>query len=191
MSRPHRAEVVALFADLRGFTRMTEVIEVHQVVEMLNEFFSVLTEAAYQREGTIFNMAGDSLLVGFNVPFPQADAPERAWRTAVDMISSFRPLAAAWRGRHGVETGVGIGICSGEAIIGNVGSPHFMSYTVIGNTINTAARLVQMAQADEALVAGAFYQSVRELVPEERVQSRGAVALRGKSEATTVYSIRP
>jgi class 3 adenylate cyclase len=191
MSRPHRAEVVALFADLRGFTRMSEAIEVHRVVEMLNEFFSILTEAAYQREGTIFNMAGDSLLVGFNVPFPQPDAAERAWRTAVDMISSFRPLGAAWRARHGVETGVGIGICSGEAIIGNVGSPHFMSYTVIGNTINTAARLVQMAQADEALVAGAFYQSVRELVPEDRVQSRGAVALRGKSEATTVYSIRP
>jgi class 3 adenylate cyclase len=186
----HRAEVVALFADLRGFTRITESIAVHNVVEMLNEFFSVLTEAAYHHEGTIFNMAGDSLLVGFNVPFPQPDASARAWRTAVDMVSSFGPLSVAWRGRYGVETGVGIGICSGEAIIGNVGSPHFMSYTVIGNPVNTAARLVQMAQADEVLVAGAFYQSIRDLVPEARVQARGDIALRGMSEATAVYSIR-
>jgi class 3 adenylate cyclase len=186
----HRAEVVALFADLRGFTRITESIAVHNVVEMLNEFFSVLTEAAYQHEGTIFNMAGDSLLVGFNVPFPQPDAPERAWRTAVDMVSSFGPLAVAWRSRYGVQTGVGIGICSGEAIIGNVGSPHFMSYTVIGNTVNTAARLVQMARADEVLVSGAFYQSIRDLVPQDRVEARGDIALRGMSEATAVYSIR-
>ena len=77
-----RADVVALFADLRSFTRITETIEVELVVDMLNEYFSVLTDAAYRNDGTIFNMAGDCLLVGFNVPFAQPDANERAWRTA-------------------------------------------------------------------------------------------------------------
>jgi len=186
----HRAEVIALFADLRGFTRITESIAVHTVVEMLNEYFSVLTEAAYKHEGTIFNMAGDSLLVGFNVPFPQSDAPARAWRTALDMVSAFGPMSRAWRGRYGVATGVGIGICRGEAIIGNVGSPHYMSYTVIGNTVNTAARLMQMAQADEVLVSRAFYQSIRELLAGNRVEARGDIALRGMQETTSVYSIR-
>jgi class 3 adenylate cyclase len=189
-AQAERADVVALFADLRGFTRITESVGVHHVVDMLNEYFSVLTEAAYQHEGTIFNMAGDSLLVGFNVPFAQPDAPARAWRTATDMVSRFAPLSAAWRQRHGIATGVGIGICRGEAIIGNIGSPHFMSYTVIGNTVNTAARLMQMAQADEVLVSGALYESIRSLVPAGRVQSRGEVALRGKSEAIAVYSIK-
>jgi class 3 adenylate cyclase len=186
----HRAEVVALFADLRGFTRITESIAVHHVVDMLNEYFSELTEAAYQHEGTIFNMAGDSLLVGFNVPFPQSDAPLRAWHTAVDMVSRFGPLSAAWRGRHGVATGVGIGVCRGEAIIGNVGSPHFMSYTVIGNTVNTAARLMQMARANEVLVSGAYYESIRHLVLGVRVEARGDIALRGMAETTAVYSIK-
>jgi adenylate cyclase len=189
-SEAERIDVVALFADLRGFTRITESIGVHNVVDMLNEYFTVLTDAAYQHEGTIFNMAGDSLLVGFNVRFAQPDAPARAWRTAMDMVSHFAPLAAAWRERHGVATGVGIGICRGEAIIGNIGSPHFMSYTVIGNTVNTAARLMQMAQADEVLVSGALYASIRDLVPAGRVEARGDVALRGKSEAIAVYSIR-
>ena len=189
-AQAERADVVALFADLRGFTRITESVGVHHVVDMLNEYFSVLTEAAYQHEGTIFNMAGDSLLVGFNVPFAQPDAPARAWRTATDMVSRFAPLSAAWRQRHGIATGVGIGICRGEAIIGNIGSPHFMSYTVIGNTVNTAARLMQMAQADEVLVSGALYEAIRSLVPAGRVQSRGEVALRGKSEAIAVYSVK-
>ncbi|MBW8907398.1 MAG: response regulator, partial [Betaproteobacteria bacterium] len=103
-----RADVVVLFADLRGFTRITETIGVHNVVDMLNEYFSVLTEAAYQHEGTIFNMAGDSLLVGFNVPFAQPDAAARAWRTAMDMVSRFSPVSAEWRARFGVATGVGI-----------------------------------------------------------------------------------
>jgi class 3 adenylate cyclase len=160
------------------------------VVDMLNEYFAVLTEAAYAEEGTIFNMAGDSLLVGFNVPFAQRDAPARAWRTAMGMVSRFASVAADWRRRHGISTGVGIGMCQGEAIIGNVGSPHFMSYTIIGDTVNTAARLMQMAQADEVLVSASLYESIQALVPAQRAQSRGEVALRGKSGTLQVYSIR-
>ena len=189
-AQPERADVVALFADLRGFTRITETVGVETVVDMLNEYFSVLTEAAYEHEGTIFNMAGDSLLVGFNVPFAQPDAPARAWRTALDMVSRFAHVSADWRQRHGIATGVGIGMSRGEAIIGNVGSPHFMSYTIIGDTVNTAARLMQMAQASEVLVSGSLYDSMRALLPGEGVQSRGEVALRGKSGTIPVYSIR-
>jgi class 3 adenylate cyclase len=185
-----RAEMVALFADLRGFTRITETVGVEHVVSMLNEYFTVLTEATYNHEGTIFNMAGDSLLVGFNVPFAQPDAPLRAWRTAMDMVSRFAPVSAAWRARHGVSTGVGIGMCGGEAIIGNIGSPHFMSYTIIGDTVNTAARLMQMAGADEVLVTAQLYDSIRPLLAAQRVQPRGEVALRGKTEAVEVYSVR-
>jgi class 3 adenylate cyclase len=189
-AQAERADVVALFADLRGFTRITETIGVETVVDMLNEYFSVLTEAAYAEEGTIFNMAGDSLLVGFNVPFAQPDAPARAWRTALGMVSRFAPVAAAWRARHGVSTGVGIGMCRGEAIIGNVGSPHFMSYTIIGDTVNSAARLMQIAQADEVLLSGPLYEAIRPFVPAQGVECRGAVALRGKSGTLEVYSIR-
>jgi adenylate cyclase len=189
-AQAERADVVALFADLRGFTRITESIGVDHVVGMLNEYFTVITDAAFQHEGTIFNMAGDSLLVGFNVPFPQPDAARRAWRTATDMISRFAPLSEAWRKRYGVATGVGIGMSRGEAIIGNVGSPHYMSHTVIGNTVNTAARLMQMAQGGEVLVSRSLYDAIRELVPAGRAESRGDVALRGKSEAIAVYSIK-
>jgi adenylate cyclase len=188
-SHAQRISVVALFADLRGFTRLTEMVEVDKVVGMLNEYFAVITEAAYRHDGTIFSLAGDSLLVGFNVPFPQPDAAVRAWRAAQDMISSFAPVLANWTRRGGLATGVGIGIASGEAIIGNVGSPHHMSYTIIGDAVNTAARLMQMAHAGELLVSGPVYDSVRTLMPADRVETRGNVALRGKAEATAVFAI--
>jgi len=158
-------------------------------VGMLNEYFAVITEAAYRNDGTIFSMAGDCLLVGFNVPFPQADAALRAWRTAEDMIAGFAPVLAGWTQGGGMPTGVGIGIATGEAIIGNIGSPHHMSYTIIGDAVNTAARLMQMARAGELLVSGSVYDSIRALVPEGAAVSRGNVALRGKTEPTPVYSI--
>lgn len=188
--RAQRMEVVALFADLRGFTRLTERVEVGEVVEMLNDYFNILTESAYRHDGTIFNMAGDSLLVGFNVPFPQRDAPSRAWRAAQEMVSRFAPLASAWRRRSGLATGVGIGMCMGEAIIGNIGSHHYMNYTVIGNPVNVAARLMQMAATDEVLMCGTLYENIKELLPSGGVQARGDVVLRGRSEPSAVYSAK-
>jgi len=92
-----RISVVALFADLRGFTKLTEQLRVDEVVAMLNEYFAVITEAAYRHDGTIFSMAGDSLLVGFNVPFPQPDAEARAWHTAQDMVKSFARVSSCLR----------------------------------------------------------------------------------------------
>src|SRR6185295_10662684 len=128
-------------------------------------------------------------LVGFNVPFAQPDAALRAWRTAREMIAGFSPVLASWTERGGLSTGVGIGIAAGEAIIGNIGSPHHMSYTIIGDAVNTAARLMQMARAGELLVSGGVYESIRDLVPAGTALSRGNVALRGKTEPTPVYSI--
>jgi class 3 adenylate cyclase len=188
--RAQRTNVVALFADLRGFTRLTEQNDVASVVSMLNEYFGVLTEAAYQHDGTIFNMAGDSLLVGFNVPFPQRDAAERAWRTALEMVGRFAPVAAAWHRLYGLDVGVGVGICTGEAIIGNVGSEHYASYTIIGNPVNTAARLMQLAAAGEVLVCGPVYERIRHQLSGYRVAERGDVALRGRSQHIAVYAVQ-
>jgi class 3 adenylate cyclase len=185
-----RANVVALFADLRGFTRLTEKTEVARVVEMLNQYFTILTEIAYQYDATIFNMAGDSLLIGFNVPFPQKDAATRAYMAAQEMVTRFAPVAHAWQRDQGLGTGVGIGICMGEAVLGNVGSPHYTNYTIIGNPVNVAARLMQMAAANEVLICGHMYEQIRSVLPRERIESRGDVQLRGKAQPIPVYSVK-
>jgi len=184
-----RMSLVALFADLRGFTRLTESTRGDEVVGLLNEYFSVITEAAYRHDGTIFSMAGDSLLVGFNVPFPQPDAVARAWGAARDMLAGFADVHQRWTASGGVATGLGIGIASGEAILGNIGSPHYMSYTIIGDAVNTASRLVQSARPGEILVTGRVYDSIRNMVPSGKSKSQGEVTLRGKSGTTSVWSI--
>ena len=189
-TKAHRSNVVALFADLRGFTRLTDQTEVGRVVEMLNEYFSILSEAAYRHEATIFNMAGDALLVGFNVPFPQANPAERAYLCAQEMLTRFAPVARQWEKEQGLGTGVGIGICMGEAVIGNVGSPHYMSYTIIGNPVNSAARLMQLAQPYEVLICDRVYDELRNIVPKEQVEPRGDVTLRGRAQPIKVYNLK-
>jgi len=151
-----RVQAAVMFADMRGFTGIAEKLVPAQVCELLNEFFSVLTAAAFRHDGTVFNMAGDSLMVGFGVPMAQPDGGARALRAARDMLSGFNELADRWRQRYGIETGLGIGINDGEVIAGNIGSTQYMNYTLIGDTVNVAARLSQRARAGEVLFSSAL-----------------------------------
>jgi adenylate cyclase len=184
-----RAAVVVLFADLRGFTRLSETVPVSSIVPMLNEFFTVLTAAAHENEGTVISMAGDSLLVGFNVPVPQPDATGRAVQTARAMIQHFAPVAARWQAEHGLATGIGVGIESGEVVVGNVGAPSFMSYTIIGDPVNVAARLMQTAAANEILIGPNASLSLHALLGGSMPLERREVALKGKAEPVAVVSL--
>jgi class 3 adenylate cyclase len=186
----NRAAVVALFADLRGFTRLSESVPVSSIVPMLNEFFTELTAAAHDNEGTVFSMAGDSLLVGFNVPVPQPDATGRAVATGRAMIQRFAPIAARWQSEHGLSTGIGVGIESGEVVVGNVGAPSFMSYTIIGDPVNVAARLMQRAEPNEILVGPRASLSLHAMLGGEMPLDRRAVKLKGKAEPVEVVTLR-
>jgi DNA-binding response OmpR family regulator len=186
----NRAGVVALFADLRGFTRLSETVPVSNIVPMLNEFFTELTAAAYDNEGTIFSMAGDSLLVGFNVPVPQPDATGRAVATGRAMIQRFAPVAARWQAQYGLSTGIGVGIEAGEVVVGNVGAPSFMSYTIIGDPVNVAARLMQRAEPNEILVGPRASLSLHAMLGGSMPLDRRAVKLKGKAEPVEVVTLR-
>ncbi len=185
-----RTAVVALFADLRGFTHLSESVPVARIVPMLNEFFGALTDAAHEEEGTVFSMAGDSLLVGFNVPVPQADASQRALRTARGMIERFAPIAECWRRDYGLNIGVGIGIEAGEVVAGNVGSASFMSYTIIGDAVNVAARLMQMAAADEILIGPGAMASLKDHLGKSGARLRKEVVVRGKAQPIEGMAVR-
>ena len=185
-----RVSVVALFADLRGFTRLTESTRVDEVVALLNEHFSVITDAAYRHDGTIFSMAGDSLLVGFNVPVPQPDAAARAVATGRAMIQRFSPVAARWRAEHGLSTGIGVGIEAGEVVVGNVGAPSFMSYTVIGDPVNVAARLMQRAEPNEILIGPGASELLKDMPGHTAPADRRSVTLKGKAAPVDVVTLR-
>ena len=146
-----RINATVLFADMRGFTRMSEQLAASEVVPLLNQYFRLLTQIVFQYEGTVFNMAGDCLMVGFGVPFAQPDATVRAFRAAKEMLMRFDQLVTEWKANYGIEAGLGIGINEGDVIAGNIGSPAYMNYTIIGDAVNVAARLSQRARAGELL----------------------------------------
>jgi class 3 adenylate cyclase len=186
-----RALVVALFADLRGFTRLSETVPVSSIVPMLNEYFTVVTAAVHANEGTVFSMSGDSMLVGFSVPVPQPDAAQRALDTGRTVIRSFGPVAARWERVHGLSTGVGVGIESGEAVVGNVGAPSFMSYTIIGDPVNVAARLMQRAAPNEVLIGPHAAMALWPRLAGGASQAeRRSIEVKGKADRIEVVSLR-
>jgi adenylate cyclase len=184
-----RTQVAVMFADMRGFTALSERLNPEQVVELLNEFFKLLTDITFEYEGTVFSMAGDSLLVGFGVPIAQEDGAERSILAAKLMLEKFAGLAHCWTDRYGVETGLGIGINVGEVIAGNIGSPAYMNYTIIGDTVNVASRLGQRARAGEML----FSDAVKNLLDKRGVDVGAmplpSLVLRGRSSPIGIFCV--
>jgi adenylate cyclase len=184
-----RANAAVMFADMRGFTSISERLEPTQVVELLNEFFACLTAITFEYDGTVFNMAGDSLLVGFGVPVEQSDGPQRAVLAARQMIRQFQVLAGQWKVRYGIETGLGIGINVGEVIAGNIGSPAYMNYTIIGDTVNVASRLGQRARAGEMLFSDAVKKALDESGFDVEALALPPLVLRGRSNPIDIFCV--
>ena len=184
-----RAHAVVLFADLRGFTSISEQLEPHQVVPLLNEFFSLLTEITFRHDGTVFHMAGDCLMLGFGVPLEQPDSAERAVRAAREMLASFGELARSWKERFQIDAGLGIGINEGDVVAGNVGSSAYMSYTLIGDTVNIASRLCQRARAGEMLFSGTFKQSLDAHGLDIGATALPPLQLRGRSHPIDIFCV--
>ncbi len=187
----NRQEAVILFADLRGFTAMSELLQPKEVVALLNQFFTMLTDVGYRHDGTVFNMAGDCLLIGFGVPFGQLDAAQRAVDAATEMQQEFVELYLAWTTQYQVNVGLGIGINKGEIIVGNVGSPTYMNYTVIGDTVNVASRLVGLAGKGEIILSESVLNALTSTSFSYHIEFLAPVNLKGKSQAQDVYRIKP
>jgi class 3 adenylate cyclase len=184
-----KMHAAVMFADMRGFTTISEKLKAADVVQLLNEFFALLTDITFRYDGTVFNMAGDCLMVGFGVPVEQADGPERAVKTAREMLREFDALAKRWHERHGIDTGLGIGINVGEVVAGNIGSPAYMNYTIVGDTVNIASRLSQRARAGELLFSEAVKRSLDELGFDIDALALPPLVLRGRSNPIDIYCI--
>jgi len=180
---------VVMFADMRGFMRISEQMEPDEVFPLLNEYFELLTRITLAHGGRVFHVAGDELMAGFGVPDPADDAPCRALEAAREMLARFGALAEEWRVRRGVRTGLGIGINAGDVIAGHVGSEGFHHYTVVGDTVNVASRLSQRARAGEALFSLSVMDAVRRHCPGGDFIQLPALQLRGREAPVEIYCL--
>lgn len=184
-----RAHAVVLFADLRGFTGISEQLDPQRVVPLLNEFFSLLTEITFKHDGTVFHMAGDCLMLGFGVPLEQADSAQRAVNAAREMLARFAELSRSWQERYHIEAGLGIGINEGDVVAGNVGSAAYMNYTIIGDTVNVAARLCQRARAGEMLFSSALKRSLDAHGFDVGATALPPLQLRGRAHPIDIFCV--
>jgi class 3 adenylate cyclase/CheY-like chemotaxis protein len=189
MSRRERREGVVLFADLRGFTRLTTQHEPDRVMELLNHVFAALISIINEHEGLVFDIIGDELMIAFNVPYDQENMREKALTTALVMVSDFVGLQDFWA-NQGMKVGLGIGITSGPVVLGHIGGASQVSYTMVGETINVAHRLVEMAEDKEVVVT-------REMLFDDLVKEKNFTVreipdtkLQGIPEPVSVYIVR-
>jgi adenylate cyclase len=139
-----KQEVTVLFSDIRGFTAYSEGKPPEKVVSRLNEYFTAMTAVVFRHGGTLDKFLGDGLMAVFGVPIPYPDHARRAVVTAIEMLERLEELNQDWKSRGEETMEIGIGINSGEVVVGNIGSPERMDYTVIGEEVNLASRLEGM-----------------------------------------------
>jgi adenylate cyclase len=176
--------VTVLFADLRGFTNMAEALPPDTLVNVLNGHLNVAAKAVLAYDGTVSHYAADLIMAIFNAPLPQADHALRAARAAVRMQQEMAKFHAGLSPELCMD--FGIGIASGEAVVGNIGAQELLHYTTIGDTVNLAQRLEELAGGGETLLT----ESTQQLLGDgAQVEFRGLTSIRGRSEQVAVYAL--
>lgn len=179
-------DIAVLFVDIRGFTTMSEVLEPEQIVEILNKYLNLTTNAIFKNKGTLDKFVGDATMAVFNSPFDLEDYEFKAVCAAMDIVAGGAALEEELMKQFGRSVGFGVGVNCGPAVVGNVGCEFRMDFTAIGDTVNTAARLEANAKKGQVLISDAIYERVKDRVEVEEI---GEIPLKGKSKGVFVYSV--
>ena len=178
--------VATMYADIRGFTPMSEGLTPDELVDLLNGHFTALTEIVFQHNGTLDKYIGDEIMALFGAPLSVGNDIENAVRAGVAMQQKNAEMNVERQAKGLPIINIGIGINAGEVFSGYIGSPERLDYTVIGDNVNIAARLCSNAKAGQVVVGQSIYDVVKDIVTAESI---GEIALKGKSKAFQAYSI--
>ncbi len=182
-----KKNISVLFVDIRGFTTMSEKLEPEQVVGILNEYLDLCAEAIFKYDGTLDKYIGDAAMGLFGAPLEIEDHAYSAVQTALHMQSGAEKLSKNLMEKYGRTVSFGVGINTGDAIVGNIGASHRLDYTAIGDAVNTAARLESNAKPGQILISESTYRLV-----ENRVAAAplGALSVKGKQQSVNVYEVK-
>jgi adenylate cyclase len=182
-----RRDVTMLFADIRGFTAMSERHPPEEMVVTLNEYFEVMVDVLFRHGGTLDKYVGDEVIGLFGAPVELPDAPLRSIRCALDMMRALEEFNRLRMDQGRERVSIGIGINTGPVIAGAIGSSRTLQYTVIGDAVNIAARLCSLAKPGEIIISETTLQYAG---PHIIVEPRKAVQLRGKRESLPIYAVQ-
>lgn len=197
LAEPHLADahggrrtLTVLFADIRGFTSFAETESPERVVQTLNKYFELMTEAVFAHGGMVDKFLGDGMMAVFGAPLPAEAHAERAVAAGFRILREVEALRAAGTSLGvGASLGVGIGIHSGEALVGSVGPWRRQEYTAVGDTVNVCARLQELAPPQGMLVSS---ECIRLLPPDlvSRFEPLDPIKVRGRHKPISVFQPR-
>src|SRR5712692_10883312 len=180
--RGETQKLTVLFADIRGFTSMAENMTPEQTVEVLNDYFTAMTERIFEREGTLDKFLGDGLMCLFGAPFAKGQDALNAVQTAVEMQHTLTAINRDFQ----KPLRMGIGINTGRAVVGYIGATRRMDYTAIGDVVNVASRLTARAAPEQILISAATFEEIAGALPTRMLEP---IRVKGKSEALAVYEV--
>jgi class 3 adenylate cyclase len=179
-----KKEVAILFADIRGFTSFSETTTAERVVEVLNECFQDVTEAVFRNHGTFDKYIGDCILAFYGAPISDGADLQRCLKTAFEMQQIFAQIAERWSDPALKALGLGVGVHVGEVVVGNIGTQRLMDYTIIGDNVNMAQRLEQVAQRGQIVISQQVYERSQEYI---KASPMPPVTLKGKRDPVAAY----
>lgn len=183
-----RRIVSTLFVDVVDSTGMAEKLDPEDVTAIMNGAFRVLTKPVEQYDGTIARLMGDAMLCLFGAPVTHEDDPSRACRTGLAMVSAIREFAASVRDRYGLPSfNIRVGISTGLAVVGEVGTELRAEYTAMGDSVNLASRLQHAARPGSVLICE---ETRKQIDHSFEVNDGGPLAVRGKAEPVRVFEVR-
>jgi adenylate cyclase len=185
-----RRLVTVLFSDIRGFTSLSEKLEPEQVAEMLREYLSEMTEIVFRHGGTVDKYIGDCIMALYNAPFEDPAHAFRAVLTALEFQERTRTVSKRWEDKLGIAIRNGVGINTGEAVVGTLGSRQRLEYTAIGDAINLGARLESLTKDYKAniIISETTYALVRNQFVTREL---GEVTVKGKTRPVKIYAVLP
>jgi adenylate cyclase len=189
---PHPREKVRisiLFADIRGFSSMVNEAALEDVIDFLDDFYSAMNEAVAKHRGNTDKFIGDEVMAFFGAPNSLANSAESCANAAIEMIHSFEQLQEKFSEKSSFfkDMGIGIGLNTGEAYFGHIGSESRSDYTVIGKSVNLARRLCEQAESGQILTTTDTVLMLDAQMNSERL---GTMAFKGIAEEVEVYRIR-
>jgi class 3 adenylate cyclase/PAS domain-containing protein len=179
-------EISVLFVDIRGFTAFSEVNPPEKVVAMVNKYLGLTSVSIQENGGMIDKYIGDATMAIFNAPHDLQDHPLYACKAAWAMKQGAAAIQKEIFEQYGVDLKFGVGVNTGNAVIGNMGSDFRMDYTAIGDTVNTAARLEANAKGGQIIISDATYQQVKDHV---EVTDLGILNVKNKKVSIQIYSL--
>jgi adenylate cyclase len=175
-----------MFVDIRGFTALSADNKASDILQMLNDYYEILVESVFRYEGTVDKFIGDGMMVIWGAPVLHADDPVRAVKTALEIHQVLDEFNFVRTSQGEIPIEVGIGINTGEVVAGYIGSNRTMSYSVIGDTVNTASRLCAAARPGEIVIS----EYTHHLIQNEFIaKERRPIVAKGKKQAIRAYSV--